>query len=30
VDGGGTRQVAGELGVEEHLVIKTLIMEDEA
>ena len=29
VDGGGTRQVAGELGVEEHLVIKTLIMEDE-
>ncbi len=29
VDGGGTAQVAGELGVDEHLVIKTLIMEDE-
>ncbi len=30
VDGGGTRQFAEETGVDEHLVIKTLIMEDEA
>ena len=30
VDGGGTAQVALSLGVDEHLVIKTLIMEDEA
>lgn len=29
VDGGGTALVARELGVDEHLVIKTLIMEDE-
>ena len=29
VEDGGTAQVARELGVEEHLVIKTLIMEDE-
>jgi Cys-tRNA(Pro) deacylase len=28
--GGGTAHSARELGVEEHLVIKTLIMEDEA
>lgn len=28
--GGGTRQFADEKGVNEHLVIKTLIMEDEA
>jgi Cys-tRNA(Pro) deacylase len=28
-DGGGTRQFAGEMGVDEHLVIKTLIMEDD-
>lgn len=30
VDGGGTAQVARELGVDEHQVIKTLIMEDES
>lgn len=30
VSGGGTRQFARETGVDEHLVIKTLIMEDEA
>ncbi len=30
VDGGGTAQVAHALGVDDHLVIKTLIMEDEA
>lgn len=29
VDGGGTGQFARELGVDEHLVIKTLIMEDD-
>lgn len=29
VDGGGTAQVARDLGVDEHLVIKTLIMEDD-
>lgn len=29
VDGGGTGQVARELGIDEHLVIKTLIMEDD-
>ncbi|MCK7581783.1 MAG: aminoacyl-tRNA deacylase [Chromatiales bacterium] len=29
VEGGGTAQVARELGVDEHLVIKTLVMEDE-
>ncbi|MFY9973470.1 MAG: aminoacyl-tRNA deacylase [Chromatiaceae bacterium] len=29
VDGGGTAQVASSLGVDEHLVVKTLIMEDE-
>ncbi|EXJ14680.1 Cys-tRNA(Pro) deacylase [Imhoffiella purpurea] len=29
VDGGGTRQFAEEMGVDEHLVIKTLIMEDD-
>jgi Cys-tRNA(Pro) deacylase len=29
VDGGGTAQFAREQGVDEHLVIKTLIMEDE-
>ncbi len=29
VEGGGTTQVARELGVDEHQVIKTLIMEDE-
>lgn len=29
VDGGGTAQVAQELGVDEHRVIKTLVMEDE-
>jgi len=29
VEGGGTRQFARELGVDEHLVIKTLIMEDD-
>jgi Cys-tRNA(Pro) deacylase len=29
VDGGGTAQFARELGVDEHLVVKTLIMEDE-
>jgi len=29
VEGGGTAQVARELGVAEHLVIKTLIMEDD-
>jgi len=28
-DGGGTAQVAQALGVDEHLVIKTLIMEDD-
>jgi Cys-tRNA(Pro) deacylase len=28
-DGGGTARVAQELGVDEHLVIKTLIMEDQ-
>jgi Cys-tRNA(Pro) deacylase len=30
VEGGGTARVARVLGVAEHLVIKTLIMEDEA
>ncbi|MBK1717917.1 aminoacyl-tRNA deacylase [Thiocystis violacea] len=30
VEGGGTAQVARELGVDEHLVIKTLVMEDES
>jgi len=30
VEGGGTAQVAQALGLDEHLVIKTLIMEDEA
>ncbi len=30
VEGGGTARFAAELGVDEHLVIKTLIMEDEA
>jgi Cys-tRNA(Pro) deacylase len=29
LNGGGTRQFARETGVDEHLVIKTLIMEDE-
>ena len=29
VEGGGTARVARELGVDEHQVIKTLIMEDE-
>jgi Cys-tRNA(Pro) deacylase len=29
LDGGGTAHSARELGVDEHLVIKTLIMEDE-
>ena len=29
VDGGGTARVAEALGVDEHLVVKTLIMEDE-
>lgn len=29
VDGGGTAQFAREHGVDEHLVIKTLVMEDE-
>ncbi|QVL48933.1 MAG: Cys-tRNA(Pro) deacylase [Thiocapsa sp.] len=29
VDGGGTAQFAREHGVDEHLVVKTLIMEDE-
>ncbi len=29
VEGGGTTQFAREMGVEEHRVIKTLIMEDE-
>lgn len=29
VDGGGTAQVASALGVDEHSVVKTLIMEDE-
>jgi Cys-tRNA(Pro) deacylase len=29
VEGGGTAQFARELGVEEHCVIKTLIMEDD-
>ena len=29
VDSGGTAQFARELGVDEHLVVKTLIMEDE-
>ena len=29
VDGGGTAQVASALDVDEHLVVKTLIMEDE-
>jgi Cys-tRNA(Pro) deacylase len=29
VEGGGTAQVAREMGVDEHQVIKTLIMEDE-
>lgn len=29
VDGGGTAQVASALGVDEHLVVKTLIMEDD-
>ena len=29
VEGGGTAQFARELGVDEHLVIKTLVMEDE-
>ena len=29
VDGGGTAQFAAETGVDEHLVIKTLIMEDD-
>lgn len=28
-EGGGTRQVALALGVDEHLVIKTLVMQDE-
>lgn len=28
-EGGGTARVAAELGVDEHLVIKTLIMEDD-
>jgi prolyl-tRNA editing enzyme YbaK/EbsC (Cys-tRNA(Pro) deacylase) len=28
-EGGGTEVAAEELGVEEHLVIKTLVMEDE-
>ena len=30
VDGGGTAGFARELGVDEHLVIKTLVMEDES
>jgi len=30
IEGGGTEQVARELGVDEHQVIKTLVMEDEA
>ncbi len=30
VDGGGTAQFAREHGVQEHLVIKTLIMQDDA
>jgi Cys-tRNA(Pro) deacylase len=30
VDRGGTRASAQELGVDEHLVIKTLVMEDES
>ena len=30
VEGGGTAQFAGDIGVDEHLVVKTLIMEDEA
>lgn len=30
LDGGGTAQFARETGVDEHLIIKTLIMEDEA
>jgi Cys-tRNA(Pro) deacylase len=30
VEGGGTTQVAQALGIDEHLVIKTLIMEDES
>lgn len=30
VEGGGTAQFARELGVDEHAVIKTLIMEDDA
>jgi len=30
VEGGGTAQFARELGIDEHLVIKTLVMEDEA
>jgi len=29
VDGGGTAQVAQALGVDEHLVVKTLIMQDD-
>jgi Cys-tRNA(Pro) deacylase len=29
IEGGGTRQFARELGVDEHEVIKTLIMEDD-
>lgn len=29
VDGGGTAQVASSLDVDEHLVVKTLIMEDD-
>ena len=29
VEGGGTSAVARELGVDEHLVVKTLVMEDE-
>ncbi|EGV18598.1 aminoacyl-tRNA deacylase [Thiocapsa marina] len=29
IDGGGTAQFAREHGVDEHLVVKTLIMEDE-
>lgn len=28
-DGGGTAQFASEMGVDEHIVIKTLIMEDD-
>ena len=29
IEGGGTAQFAREIGVDEHLVIKTLVMEDE-